>query len=182
MPARYVIAASGGFMTLLGVAFTLIDSNLFASAVLFVGLGMSAGGMWPEISPSLADAARASIPVCRWILESVSEIRRRISVAQIRTTGSHGQSVEAIDDATFDAGEKARLKKRRRAIRAGVRFLVMKQANYSCQICGVSRRRDQSVELHVDHKIPLAKGGTNEVSNLWVLCSTCNLGKGIKSL
>ena len=94
----------------------------------------------------------------------------------------HRQSVEAFDDATFDAGEQARLKKRRRAIRAGVRFLVMKQANYSCQICGVSRRRDQSVELHVDHKIPLAKGGTNEASNLWVLCSTSTLGKGIKSL
>jgi 5-methylcytosine-specific restriction endonuclease McrA len=33
---------------------------------------------------------------------------------------------------------------------------------------------------HVDHKIPLARGGSNWPSNLQILCGSCNLSKGAK--
>lgn len=35
--------------------------------------------------------------------------------------------------------------------------------------------------FHVDHVVALASGGSNDVSNLQILCPTCNLKKGCKN-
>lgn len=43
-----------------------------------------------------------------------------------------------------------------------------------CQLCGAGR--DEAI-LEVDHIIPRSKGGSNETSNLQVLCRVCNRGK-----
>jgi len=42
-------------------------------------------------------------------------------------------------------------------------------------ICGICKAMDGP--FHVDHKVPIARGGTKAPSNLWVLCATCNLQK-----
>ena len=34
--------------------------------------------------------------------------------------------------------------------------------------------------VHVDHLLPLSKGGSNEYNNLMVCCANCNLRKGNK--
>jgi hypothetical protein len=34
--------------------------------------------------------------------------------------------------------------------------------------------------MHLDHKMPLVKGGTNEIGNLQWLCKPCNLKKATK--
>lgn len=60
------------------------------------------------------------------------------------------------------------------------RFEILKRDNYRCQLCG--RNAQDNVKLHIDHKIPLAKGGTNRKDNLWVLCIDCNKGKWIRNL
>ncbi|MGE4613767.1 MAG: HNH endonuclease signature motif containing protein, partial [Planctomycetota bacterium] len=36
----------------------------------------------------------------------------------------------------------------------------------------------RSVPIHVDHIVPLSKGGETTLDNLQVLCIDCNLGKG----
>jgi hypothetical protein len=41
-------------------------------------------------------------------------------------------------------------------------------------MCGRSK---DDISLHVDHIVPVAKGGTDEISNLATLCSDCNIGK-----
>lgn len=51
---------------------------------------------------------------------------------------------------------------------------------YACQLCG--RTAQQGYQLHVDHKVARAKGGSDELDNLWVLCSLCNSGKGVEDL
>ena len=61
-----------------------------------------------------------------------------------------------------------------------LRFQIFKRDGYRCQVCGVSAQ-DNAV-LHVDHKIPRSKGGTDNPKNLWTLCQDCNLGKGVQSL
>ncbi len=46
-----------------------------------------------------------------------------------------------------------------------------------CASCRVSISFD---EKHVDHIMPLAKGGSNYLNNLQILCSSCNLRKSAK--
>lgn len=48
---------------------------------------------------------------------------------------------------------------------------VLMRDNHTCQNCG-------RFGIHVDHIKPLRDGGTDELSNLRVLCQSCNLSKG----
>lgn len=57
-----------------------------------------------------------------------------------------------------------------------VRYEILKRDNFCCQACGAKASADNP--LHVDHITPRKHGGTNDPSNLQVLCATCNLGKG----
>lgn len=60
-----------------------------------------------------------------------------------------------------------------------LRQQVAAKNKYKCQSCG---RSTHEVKLHVDHVVPLAKGGTDDISNLCLLCQYCNLRKGSKVL
>lgn len=59
-----------------------------------------------------------------------------------------------------------------------LRYDVLKRDNFRCKICGASA--DEGVKLHVDHIIPVSKGGKTEMDNLQTLCDKCNLGKSNK--
>ena len=63
----------------------------------------------------------------------------------------------------------------RNRITAGVRSKVLARDNYRCQHCGISAAL--GAVLHVDHIIPVSKGGTSDTDNLQTLCQDCNLGK-----
>jgi len=69
-------------------------------------------------------------------------------------------------------------KQEREKLTAGLRYDILKRDNYKCQICG--RTQADGVKLHVDHIIPIAKGGKTVPENLQTLCQDCNLGKGTK--
>jgi hypothetical protein len=66
-----------------------------------------------------------------------------------------------------------------RRIPIGLRFKVLERDNFKCTYCGAS---PQETSLHVDHKVPVSMGGTNDFENLVAACSDCNLGKGNHSL
>ncbi len=61
-----------------------------------------------------------------------------------------------------------------------VRFRVLRRDRYRCRLCGLTA--DDGVQLEVDHKVPVAKGGCNSESNLWTLCQPCNSGKSDSNL
>lgn len=63
----------------------------------------------------------------------------------------------------------------RKIIPTRLRFLILQRDNFACVICG-SKAKD-GVKLEIDHKIPVALGGTNEATNLFTLCNICNSGK-----
>jgi len=60
---------------------------------------------------------------------------------------------------------------RRKQLPRGIRHEVFKRDNYRCQECGLDKYR---TIIHVDHIIPVSKGGTDEMSNLRTLCEQCN--------
>ncbi len=59
-----------------------------------------------------------------------------------------------------------------------LRYDIMKRDHFRCVICGATQ--EDGVKLHVDHIIPVSKGGKTEKSNLRTLCERCNLGKSAK--
>jgi 5-methylcytosine-specific restriction endonuclease McrA len=55
-----------------------------------------------------------------------------------------------------------------------VKKYILKRDKYQCQSCG---KTEEETKLNIDHIIPLAKGGSNDISNLQTLCSLCNQKK-----
>lgn len=81
-----------------------------------------------------------------------------------------------VCDATFICKVgKHKSKRKRTRIPRGMRHEVFKRDDYKCVECGASK--DDGATLHVDHKVPVSKGGTDELDNLQTLCSDCNLNK-----
>ena len=54
------------------------------------------------------------------------------------------------------------------------RHYIFQKFRYRCADCGATNKE---TTLHIDHIKPLARGGTNHISNLQVLCERCNLVK-----
>ncbi len=79
----------------------------------------------------------------------------------------------------IEAGEKvfadykARIEARKVSLR--IRFLILQRDNFRCQLCGISGQ--DGARLEIDHKHPVALGGTDAEDNLWTLCFGCNRGK-----
>ena len=59
--------------------------------------------------------------------------------------------------------------------RKGLKQELMKRQNNTCVYCGYRRR---ATSLDIDHIIPAVKGGSNDISNLQVICRPCNQRKG----
>jgi 5-methylcytosine-specific restriction endonuclease McrA len=58
-------------------------------------------------------------------------------------------------------------------VRKKMKELVFMRDIHECKYCGSTEN------LEIDHIIPLAKGGTNELDNLQILCKKCNRKKGV---
>lgn len=61
-----------------------------------------------------------------------------------------------------------------RYIPKAVKRQVEKRANQKCEICGSKHN------LQFDHHMPFAKGGTNDIENIRLLCRSCNQRWAIK--
>lgn len=70
-------------------------------------------------------------------------------------------------------------KNQRKLMTRKLRERIMRRDNYTCKICG--KCMPDEVGLHIDHIIPVSKGGKSIEPNLQVLCSKCNGHKSNKS-
>jgi hypothetical protein len=62
----------------------------------------------------------------------------------------------------------------RRALGQRRRFCVLERDQFRCVYCGATA---DDAKLAVDHVIPVARGGSDDMSNLVTACFDCNIGK-----
>lgn len=81
------------------------------------------------------------------------------------------------DDLEFEKLLRPQSTNRPRTINEKNRLQILMRDSYKCQKCGRSPATHVGIYLHIDHRIPFSKGGSNEINNLQTLCNKCNLGK-----
>jgi len=90
--------------------------------------------------------------------------------------GSYKKAVKEIE--YFMLKSMQGYNRKRRSINQNTRYSILERAGFKCQACGAKPSKDNDVELHIDHIIPVARGGLNIESNYQVLCKICNTSKG----
>lgn len=79
----------------------------------------------------------------------------------------------------FEAVQIGRQKGQRRSIGKRLRFAILSRDGFRCRYCGTSA---ETSALHIDHVVPVSRGGKNDASNLVAACADCNLGKAASIL
>lgn len=55
---------------------------------------------------------------------------------------------------------------------------IFERDNYECQLCKPKKNLlFLPLNRRIDHKIPLSKGGSNNIENLWLVCDECDTKK-----
>lgn len=105
----------------------------------------------------------------------------------VKRSGANARKarVEATAEAPIEI-KAAKPKPERKPIGDRQRFRVLHKFHFTCCYCGKKAgdtKPDGSiVKMHVDHKVSVKDGGTNDDENLVCACEDCNLGKGRKSV
>jgi 5-methylcytosine-specific restriction endonuclease McrA len=95
---------------------------------------------------------------------------------QCRTLAEKAHLKEAEDRRRLMRSPQVNIAAIERAkMKPSLRYSVLMRDGYACKICG--RTASDGVKLHVDHVIPVSKGGKTELNNLQTLCQECNAGK-----
>ncbi len=67
----------------------------------------------------------------------------------------------------------------RRSIPSDIQEMVKKRDENRCRYC-LSAAQYLYQTLHIDHILPISKGGTDDIENLCLSCSWCNSSKAAK--
>lgn len=149
---------------------------------------------WRDANPEKVAAylARRKIEIAAYH-KAYRAIHREKKAAQRKAYRLNNKAkIAAIDKAWREANSALRgaARARRRALLAGAAVgcleeikEIYRQAredrDICCYLCG------KLVELgnrHVDHKMPLSKGGLHTAYNLGITCAHCNMSKGSKTI
>ncbi len=113
-------------------------------------------------------------------IEELSKWRQTLSTLQL---SAHKEVLAIIDDRIQRLTElpfrRQHVKDERKAIRLDYdkTFMQLGRAHgFKCGNCGSCH------DLQVDHVVPLIDGGTNEYTNLQLVCQSCNSTKGAKTI
>jgi hypothetical protein len=121
-------------------------------------------GYW-TVRITLDDGSRVARR--RWTKEAAEQALTELLTAYEDRLGYHYRLPRP-----FRQGSRADVA---RAIPDAVRLRVFARDGYRCRYCGATAR---DARLTIDHHVPRAAGGTDEMDNLITSCAQCNLGKG----
>lgn len=120
--------------------------------------------------------------------DAMREGRRRGHDAYIAAHASRQCEIEERIERRAERAQERRLRRLERsssirsAARAIKRVLLMEffgaGRRVTCEYCGVELRGSG---VHLEHRRPIARGGTNHRSNLGFSCEPCNLRKGTRT-
>lgn len=80
---------------------------------------------------------------------------------------------ETCNQAAHNATKKATWKTGERQERVSRAYIIARDRS-RCHLC---RKKCDPSEIHLDHLIPLSRGGTHDAANVRVACADCNLSK-----
>lgn len=92
-----------------------------------------------------------------------------------------GHFSECSEFAKSISSKKKTRTDRRTPISKQLRFEIFKRDNFTCFYCN-RNKDDDKIKLTIDHKVPVAEGGSDDIENLITSCEDCNSGKSNKLL
>jgi hypothetical protein len=113
-------------------------------------------GMGHDYALEVADRILHDRQLCNFIARTVTDI------------GFDGETVEGLRKQWV----------RRERWPATVRSILLARDRGKCASCGVDIVQELQEAGHIDHMFSIGRGGCNDVVNLQLLCSKCNLRKG----
>lgn len=109
----------------------------------------------------------------RWKTKHPEKAKQLVS-ARVKKWRGKPENKEAV--LSFYRNRRARRKKNGGNHSGEDVISIFKLQRGKCAYCRVRLNKKR----HVDHVIPLASGGSNDRTNLQILCAQCNLKKGAK--
>jgi hypothetical protein len=117
------------------------------------------------------------------IIAEKSKIYRQKNKEKISKREKAYRQTEKGRDLMYRSYTKRRAYKHKVQFTPHERKQILDRDNWECQTCRVIVHDDNvnnELKCHIDHIIPISKGGNSTPKNLRVLCRTCNLTKSDK--
>src|SRR5262245_36415749 len=135
-------------------------------------IGWQSGGDFSD-----GDAGLSPIPAEQPLAHAVQEVLQDLIERWRPFVDWKAAAVsKASRGASRKASERARIQfARGKRFRSVDLARILKAQKNRCAICTVSFNR---AKRHLDHIVPVARGGSNDLSNFQYLCGRCNLKKG----
>ena len=172
-----------GYMSFAAVIFVVVVffATLPLSLFVLVGLGLWGWRVLPRYLPRAADAMPAPPPPSapdplviqcgnRSFYEGLEALEPLVGSA---TTAEQWEPWRPNTTTPTAPAVRA-------PISLALRNRIYARDRFTCQKCG-AKKGERGVQLVIDHKKPVKRGGTNDPSNLQTLCSLCNSKKGAKN-
>ena len=120
-------------------------------------------GIWSKPYPG---------PICGFLGKADKQFEKRMGFFYCDET-------KCLDCEFYESDEtnkniKLNYNGKRNPLPHNIRHEVFKKDNYRCVECSTTKDKNT---LHIDHIIPISRGGSDELDNLQTLCETCNLSK-----
>lgn len=134
-----------------------VGERAFCSRECFGASCRTEGTTWASTNPDISQRRE-------YMRKYIASNRQRIN-ARSRQWAEQNREYRRYLNTLRRASGRISVDDRRKAFEA---------ASGKCQVCG------ETENLHVDHIVPVARGGRTEPGNLQLLCRFCNISKGAK--